>query len=201
MPRTPTAPPASPPAFIRTAAQVRALRSPTRQEIIDALASSGPASAAELAALLNRAPDALYFHLKSLLKVGLVIERDARKTGRHVAAIYDLPAHPMRLSYAKPVRKQDIAAVVTSAVRLSLRDFQRGLDAGAASDGPRRVLWGGRVKGWVRGEDIERLNQLIQEAHAILRAGRPGDGTIPLTLGFVLAPATPAPKKSTRTQE
>jgi DNA-binding transcriptional ArsR family regulator len=187
------------PAFIRTPAQVRALRSPTRQELVDALASSGPASAAELAALLSRAPDALYFHLKALLKVGLIIEREPRRNGRHVAAIYDLPAHPMRLSYAKPVRQKDIAAVVTSALRLSLRDFQRGLQTGAVSEGPRRELWGGRVKGWVTARELARLNELLQEAHTILRAGRPGAGTTLMTVGFVLAPS--GRTKSTRIRE
>src|SRR5262245_46892405 len=45
---------------VSRADQLRALRSPLRQEIIDAVAASGPRSVAELAEILGRPADALY---------------------------------------------------------------------------------------------------------------------------------------------
>ncbi len=182
---------------IRKPAQVRALRSPARQEIVDGLASAGPSSAAELARLLGRTPDALYFHLKALQKVGLVVEREPRKNGRHVAAVYDLPGRPLRLVYESPVRRADVAGVVRGALRLSLRDFERGLSAGADSSAGRRVLWGGRVKGWLSPLEIERVNALLKEVQDVVRNGRPREGTQAVSLGFVLAPA----QKSKRAKE
>jgi DNA-binding transcriptional ArsR family regulator len=174
--------------IIERAAQVRALRSPARQEVVDALESAGPSSAAELARLLGKAPDGLYFHLKALVKVGLVEEREQRKNGRHVAAVYDLPARPLRLGYEKPVKRSDVVGVVKGALRLSLRDFERGLAAGAETTPGKRVLWGGRAKGWLSPQEVERVNELLSEVQAIVRQGRPREGARAVSLGFVLAP-------------
>ena len=52
--------------LISDAKQVAILAAPTRQEILDTLESSGPTTVAKLGALLGRAPDSLYHHLKIL---------------------------------------------------------------------------------------------------------------------------------------
>src|SRR5512142_835327 len=57
---------------IRDVRQIRLLASPVRQAIIDALESSGPQSAAELATILGYSPDALYHHMRKLTDAGLV---------------------------------------------------------------------------------------------------------------------------------
>jgi len=111
-PSRPVPPPLSP-------AQVRALVGPVRQELVDVLESAGPSSVAELGAHLGRPADALYHHLRRLEKVGLVVERERRKEGRHVFAVYDLARRPVRLNYAAPVRSVDIGRVVAAAQRLT----------------------------------------------------------------------------------
>ena len=69
---------------------------PARLEIYECLQVSGPASVAELASRIGRAPDSLYYHLKKLVEIG-VIERCGEengslngtgKTGRN-GAVYD----------------------------------------------------------------------------------------------------------------
>lgn len=162
---------------------------------MDALESAGPRSVAELAALLGQAPDALYFHLRHLVRAGLVVESERRKTGRHVAVIYDLATRPLRISYAAPVRSADVASVIASALRLATRDFRRALPRDdIAKDGPGRELWGARVKGWVTPGQVERVNQLLHEISDIVRSGTPGLNAKPLSFSFVLAPAPPSPR-------
>src|SRR5262245_35684610 len=90
--------------------QLRLLASPVRQEIVDVLESAGARSVAELGALLGRPADALYHHLRRLVAVGLV-EVERRQVGRHAFAVYDLRERPVRISYAQPVRRGDIARV------------------------------------------------------------------------------------------
>lgn len=171
-------------------AQVRALVGPVRQEIVDVLESAGPRSVAELGALLGRPADALYHHLRRLVKVGLVVEREQRKDGRHVFAVYDLARRPVRLNYAAPVRPADIARVVAAAQRLTWREFQRALAAGTGvSEGPRRTLRGGRAKGWVTPARLVRVNALLEELVLTLTAGKPEAGATPISLCFVLAPS------------
>jgi predicted transcriptional regulator len=55
---------------IAGARQIRALASPIRQDILDALTAIGPCSVSELAAAIGRPADGLYYHIRHLLKAG-----------------------------------------------------------------------------------------------------------------------------------
>lgn len=177
------------PFIIRSRAQVRALTSPARQEIVDALVSGGPCSIAELATHTGRAPDSLYFHVRRLIKVGLIVEREARTTGKRPAAVYDVPGRPLYLSYATMMGWPELTGVVGSALRLAGRDFGRAMKLGVAVvEGPRRNIWGGRAKGWVGNEEIEEMNRLIARLFEIVHSGRPGEGRTAQSFTMVLAP-------------
>ncbi len=183
------------PLVIRDPAQVRALASPARQEIVDALAAAGPCSVAELAGHLGRAPDALYFHLRKLMGVGLVLERGAQKNGRHVAAVYDVPGRPMGIRYGGAIGGPALQRVVNSALRLAGRDFGRAFGAGvgiAVTEGADRNLWGGRAKGWVGKKELAEVNRLIARMLHVIGSGRPGRGRRPQTFTYVLAPVRPS---------
>lgn len=178
---------------IRSTAQLRALNSPVRQEIIDALVAAGPCSIADLAGYVGRAPDSLYFHIRRLLKVGLLIELDPRKTGRHIAAIYDVPGHPVVIDYTSPVPDRAIYTVISGAIRLGMRDLQRGFSSPqAVREGPLRNLRGGRVKGWVGKREIRTLNRLLEQMFDTVRRGRPGKGRHPQTFTFAFTPVRPS---------
>lgn len=184
----------SSPLVIRAPAQVRALASPARQEIVDALVAAGPCSIAELAAHTGRASDSLYHHIRVLKKTGLILERDPRKTGRHVAAIYDLPARPVFIRYADAQPKA-LASVIAAAQRLGLRDFRRALGRpDTTGDGPVRNLWAGRVKGWAGPDDLAEVNTLLRRLYQLIHTGAPGPGRNPVSLSFILAPVRPSPR-------
>lgn len=170
-------------------AAARALASATRQEIVDALSSAGPCTVARLADLLGRRPDALYFHLRTLERVGLVRQRPESAEDSNNGVIYELPASSVRLDY-KSAPRSDLVRVVRNAVKLSLREFERECLAGR-STGPegRRVLWGGRVMGWVNETELASINSLLDSLHSVLRQGRPGPNRRAVSLGFLLAPS------------
>lgn len=177
------------PFLVRSRAQLRALVSPARQEIVDALVAAGPCSIADLAAHTGRAPDSLYFHVRRLITVGLVLERDARSTGRRPASVYDVPGRPISITYPALSGLSELPAVVSSALRLADRDFSRAFAAGTAVlEGSARTLWGGRAKGWAGPREVEEINRLIARLLEIVHSGRPGEGRAPLSLTFVLAP-------------
>lgn len=180
-------------AWITKPSQVRALISPARQEIVDALEVAGPLTIAEVAGLIGRKSDALYFHAKRLVKVGLIRELEPRRNGRHVASLYDLAWRPMRLSYQAPVQAKDLAAVVAAAMRLAIRDFAAATKAyaKAAGTGVGRPteIWGARVKGWLAPEEVSEVSQLLARAAAIVRSGRPREGARAMSVSFVLSPA------------
>ncbi|MBS0189688.1 MAG: helix-turn-helix domain-containing protein [Phycisphaerales bacterium] len=186
--------------------ETRALTSATRQEIVDAITSAGPCTVARLAQLLGRRPDGLYFHVRALERVGLVRSDSESGQGRRAAAVYRLPGPAVKLDYQSTPRK-DLCRVVRHALKLSLREFEReclsGRDPGR---GASRHLWGGRLMGWVDASQLARVNTLLEELHAVLRAGRPGPGRKAVSLGFLLAPSglgerVRGTSKSIRTKE
>lgn len=184
---------------IRGVRQVRALASPMRQEIVDALEAGGPLAVAELAAHLGRAPDSLYFHLRRLEKVGLIVEVERRKNGRHVAVVYDVPARPVRIA-PREASPAALDAVIGGVLRLAQRDYRRGLKNPTATiDGPARDLWGGRAKGWLGPKELERVNALIAELQRTFRNGSPGEGRRAVALAFVLAPVAKQSKGGGKT--
>lgn len=183
----------------RTAAQLRALAAPARQEIVDALETSGPASVAQIARLVGRPADALYHHLRALHRVGLVTEVERRLEGRHAFAVYDLCVRPLRIPLAASLRSADVSRVVAASQRLALRDFQRALVAktGVLS-GELRTLWAARAKGWADEARLRRINRLLAALLRAVRGGRPDAGASPISLAFVLAP-TPVRRRAAKT--
>ena len=132
---------------------------------------------------------ALYFHLRKLIGVGLVVEKQAKKNGRHVAAVYDVPGVP-RMKYGAGVAN-GVERVIGAAVRMGERDFVRALWNGAKSEGARREVWGGRVKGWLSAKELVEANQLIDRLSRLVLSGRPGRGKKAQSLTWVFAPAKP----------
>jgi DNA-binding Lrp family transcriptional regulator len=168
-----------------------------RQELLDVLEAAGPSAISELAERLGRAPDSLYFHVRELVRVGLVVEVERRKVGRHVFVVYDLVGRPLRIDRSK-AKRADLQSVVAGILRLATRDYQRGLaDPSTVPDGPERNHWGARVRGWIDATEVARANELLEELSELIREGHPGPGRQPVALAWVLAPVPPrrgAPK-------
>jgi DNA-binding transcriptional ArsR family regulator len=180
----------SAPSTIRSAAQIRALASPVRQEILDAIEAAGPSTVADLAAALARRPDALYFHAKALEKSGLLRRAGIRGEGRTRAAVFDVPARPMRIDYTTPRgRAARLGPVLDALLRLARRDTRRALNSpDAVAQGPARDLWVARFRGRVTPAELARINALLEECSTILRESRPGAEARPVALAFALTP-------------
>ncbi len=193
---------AAKPYLIETLPQLRALRSPARQEVLDAVQAAGPCSIAELGALLGRAPDSLYYHVRSLTRLGLLIETPSGRA--RPAALLDVPGRPMRIRY-KPdaASRRALQAAVASMLRLTARDFAGGLGSPAASaEGANRNLWAARVKGRLSPAQTARLSALLYEASQLLvnasSAARSGKTGPLLALTFCLTPVNPGRRVTKR---
>lgn len=160
-----------------------------RQEIVDAVAAMGPCSILEIADHLGRAADSLYFHVKKLVKVKLLLEVEKRKAGRHTWVIYALPSRQVRMVY-RPAVMKSIRKVVAGALRLSLREFDRAIAAKTGVfTGPKRNMWGGRIKGWLTDDDLQEVGQLFERILHLMNRHGPSPDRQVHTLGWVLAPA------------
>src|SRR6516165_12684136 len=133
--------------IIRNSSELRALVSPVRQEIVDALSSRGRMSVAEIAAAIGRRADTLYFHVRALEKAGLARRAGVRRRGRREEAVFQTAASELKLRYtpASEANRARVTAIVASMLRQGVRDFRRGLqqrDVGVS--GPQREIWAQR---------------------------------------------------------
>lgn len=186
--RTATPPPTS-------QAHLRALASTVRQDIVDTLQALGAASVPEVAAHMDRAADSLYYHVRALLKAGLIRRLpERRRSGRHLEAVYAMagPGEPLRLSYlpGRNPNAQALRELVGNMLRASQREFDAAIvEADCVVAGPRRELWAGRTKGWLSAQELERCNALLAELGGLLSSLRTPERDRLYCLQFMLTPA------------
>lgn len=176
---------------ISAARQIESLISPVRQEILDVVASAGPSSVAEMGTLIGRPADSIYYHVRSLLGVGLLVSTGTRRRGRREERVYDVPADRLLLEYDPADRRnvEAVNSVIASLTRVARRDFTAGFSVELARvKGSRRNLWGARAVGWLDGDQLRRVNEALKEIHDILAAGSPGPGRELIAISWVVAP-------------
>lgn len=191
---------------VEAAVQLRALTSTVRQELIDTLQALGEASVPELALQLGRPADALYYHLRALLRAGLVRQAGSRQQGRHIEAIYSTvaPEHSLQLRYSTAAEADHAALrqLVGGMLRASGRAFERALsDPDCVTEGPQRELWAGRIQGWLTPSTLKRANTLLRSLGALFAPGQRPAGSRLFALQFVLSPdprAAPTPSRPRR---
>lgn len=171
--------------------QLRALASPLRQEIVDVVESVGPCSITQIAATLAMPPDRLYFHIRRLLTVGLLIKSGERRSGRHVAVLYALPGRRVRVRFDRGVARvrKAVGAIHDGVLRLARRDLRRGMSSSEAIvQGDERDTWAGRYRGWLTPAQVKRMNRLIEELGELIRSSMPRRGARPIALSLTIAP-------------
>jgi len=178
---------------IRDIAAVRLLASPLRQAILDFIVASGPTTVAELSARFARPADRLYYHVRLLLRAGLLVPmRTTGDVGRS-GAQFDVPGRPMVLEYAAgSAHRRALTRVADALLRTARRDFAREAHQAANRvDGARRELWAGRTEALLEPEEIEALNthltgiiNLMGRTH-----GRPSSRAREFQFSWVLSPA------------
>lgn len=180
--------------------QLRALASTVRQDIVDTVQALGRASVPELARHLSREPDALYYHVRALLKVGLLVRLPAdRVRGGRSEALYATARPDRRLQLAYGSRgsaaRKAVEALVANMLRSAQRDFMAASkDPDCVVTGPRRELWAGRSKGWLSAAELERCNALLAKLTTLLSCVRTPRRDRLVNLQFLLAPARQSPE-------
>jgi DNA-binding transcriptional ArsR family regulator len=151
---------------ISNPAQLRALASPARQELVDLLARTGPATAGELGRLIGRPADGLYYHLRALERAGLIASGIARPRGGRGERVF-------RAAHREPALRHDpgsegnsraVAAIVAAMLRLGIRDFRKACaSADVRTHGPRRELWALRVTGRLSPGELANANRRMRD--------------------------------------
>ncbi|MCB9754250.1 MAG: helix-turn-helix transcriptional regulator [Myxococcales bacterium] len=178
--------------WIDDPAQLEVLASPVRQAILDRIEGLGPQPVKALAASLEVAADSLYYHVKKLLAVGLLVQRGVQGDGREEEALYDLPARRWHIRYRPedPAQARALGKVTASILRQAERDFTAGLASEqAVTRGALRNLWSLRLEGALTRDELRALNGHLQAIVELLRKPERGRGGGLYALSWVLAPA------------
>jgi predicted transcriptional regulator len=175
--------------IVKTQRELRALVSPGRQEIVDVLSRMGPASIAELAAVLGRPADGLYYHVRALTGAGLISHAGVRVRKGRREAVFSTAGRELKLEYRPRDREnaRAVTAIVASMLRLGTRDFRRAFNSThVAVSGAHRDLWALRSTGWLSKRQLAGVNRSM--AHLARALSNPkGKGRL-YALTIVLTP-------------
>src|SRR5262245_3812210 len=180
---------------VSRADQLRALRSPLRQEIIDAVAASGPRSVAELAEILGRPADALYYHVRRLQRVGLLVTSGTRRTPGRMKEVVDLPGHPVSLPERthQPSHRKAVEKIVATMLRLTARQYLSALRRETVPRAPgRRVEWASRVSGWLTAAERDRLMRALGELNDMFQSHKRDPRRRLHAFTFAITPVAPS---------
>lgn len=190
MPRRPPKPaPAT--HWISDPAQIDALASPIRQRILDRVEAIGPCSVAELAEALGRRPDALYYHVRLLTRLGLLAEVGSRCTVTSPESLFDLAHRRWHIAYAPedPAIAAALRKLTRQMLRQAERDFDEGLDAAdARGRGPERNLWSLRLEAHLTAAEQRELVAHLEAIVALLRKPKRTRRGRLTALTFLLSP-------------
>ena len=177
---------------IREPKQIRALASMVRQDIVGVLESEGPLSVRQLGEQLQMPADALYYHIRLLLKAGLLMKSESDEG--HL--VVDVAGRPARLIYDPDDRRNRVAVteVVRTIMRTAARRFARAFRPGASVSGARRSLWAGHARGRLTQAELEQVNQhiaaILEIVNGAQRSARAGAAGTAHEFAYVLHPVT-----------
>jgi DNA-binding transcriptional ArsR family regulator len=145
--------------------QFEALTSPVRGEIIDFVNLMGPSSIEEIAEYMGRPVDSLYYHVRRLEKVGLLVDVARRKSRRQMESVFDLPGRPMFLKY-EPSQATHVKKVLKS-IKAMLSATERNFGKAFESDlvrvaNERRNFDHALTLGWFTEDEIQRIRKQIR---------------------------------------
>lgn len=186
---------------VRRTSQLRVLRSPLRQEIIDVVSANGPSSIRELAELLGRPPDALYYHVRQLQRVGLLRGAGHRPTGVRTEEILEVPGRPVALPDRSPDshQRRAIQAIVASMLRLTARQHAAALEREVARPVRRgRDRWASRVSGWLSAAELRALLNALSGLNGTVQRPKRMNGRRLFAFTFAVLPTPPASRARSR---
>jgi DNA-binding transcriptional ArsR family regulator len=178
-------------------AQLRCLVSARRHDIVDQLAARGPMSVREVAAAIHARPSALYYHLRELVRVGLVVEAGHQVVRRKRQQLFATPAPRMRFFRAlqDPRNTPIFVRIAASMTRQMHRDFRGGIRSPwAVRSGAGRNLGLFRLVGSPDPRTLRRINERLAEVAELFWASAGSSGEV-VSLAWIMAPVGPRARK------
>ncbi|UCE61655.1 MAG: helix-turn-helix transcriptional regulator [Phycisphaerales bacterium] len=176
---------------MRQAEQLAALSTPIRWQIVETLSVHGPSSVRQLAEHLDRKPEPLYYHVRALLSVGLVLVDSKRKANRRAEAVYRLVASHVMVDRKQRSRayREALCRSCESFLRLAAREHRAAVERGdLAGEADLRSLMIRRHTGHLTRDGLRRLNRLLAQMEELLDKSESVRSSETYALTVVLTP-------------
>ena len=152
---------------IRDAGQLRALRTPLRQEMVRTFSRLGACTVRELADELGREPATLYYHVHALVDSGIVRETGRRETGARPESVYSLVAERILIDRKRTSRPflSGLADLQRATLRTAERELVAALkarDPKGSDDSPTLLRIASRLKPQDAARATKMLHELIE---------------------------------------
>lgn len=186
---------------IRTDAEWKLVESETWTDIYSGLSRHGAQTAAELARLVGRTRQNVYFHLAKLETAGLVRVVGERPANRKPESVYDLTTREVRLvaTPEDPESMDRLVSLYQKLMRSTARAFGHASDAGVLEmDRERRDWIGFKVVARLTRAERLRVLELLREIDTIMnQPEEPMGGELWTVAGFSI----PLVRKGARSPE
>ena len=176
---------------VRRLGELRALTSVHSHEIVDALSSQGPSSVKELGAHLGRPAASLYYHVRKLVRAGLVVEDRVRPTARRDESVYRLVADELKIDgrFGSSAWRAELQRLARLRLRAVERDFTAALDdPTVVREGRRKELGMRSAQARLTARDLETLNGLLEPVLDFLASRKPARGEL-YSVTAIVSPA------------
>jgi len=162
---------------IKSPAAWRAILSPVRREIVEAMQELGPCPIADVAAASGRPADALYRHVSILVKAGFLVDAGTRKGKRNPERLYDAAANDFLAPNVRRAgaadERQMIAATAEALAKATARSMRASATAGRlACDAASRNFAVTHYLTWLTTSRFEEIRSLLLRINEIIEAGR-----------------------------
>ncbi|NNE43370.1 MAG: helix-turn-helix transcriptional regulator [Gemmatimonadetes bacterium] len=155
---------------------IRALASPLRMEILQTLDPAKPMTIAEIAEQLGKPRGSLYYHVRKLIEIGVVVEAEQRLSGRRYESLYTVAAERLAVGAdpASPTGRAASEKLVLSMLRQVGREFQDALHSGDLDEEGEEFQAGRRQRAWLTPADLEQLQKAFDRIEKICTRREPG---------------------------
>ena len=156
--------------YISEPRQLRALRTPLRQDILQAMSLLKSASVRELATAMDRPPASLYYHVHELEDAGLITKRTARRSGTKTETVYEPAAEQIRIDRTKHTRRfvEALSDLHKATLSQATREVTAALCARSSGDSSDNSLMLVRLSARLSRDDVKKAQRMLDELAAFL---------------------------------
>ena len=181
---------------LTTKEQMRAIFSPTANEIVQALRHAGPSSAMEIGKILGKNANSLHYHLRRLVQQELLVIVETRRSGAREERIYDVIAE--RFMSDQYLENKTLRKIVVGGIGRFLRSAAREFERAAESlsnpkEGEVRKLIGSRYCATLTEDQLVELNKHFDEISKMFAKNSGSSEGVRYSFTAVFAPVAGRP--------